>query len=120
MGVKHRAQSPVAKVIARQKIRQAADAETDEHGTAQRFHIVAVEHGPEARLLPQAALQQAYGDAFSTLLLFLTGITALTAIVVFLFVGRGSEAAEGAEGATEPMTFAAVPLDETGVSRSNL
>ncbi|MEI2300188.1 MFS transporter [Ensifer sp. MJa1] len=77
-----------------------------------------------ARLLSpeisQAALLKAYGGAFSGLLLVLTGITVLTAIVVFLFVGRGGEIVEGVDTDVEPMPFDAAQLSETGMSRSNL
>ncbi|MCB8876858.1 MFS transporter [Acidisoma silvae] len=39
----------------------------------------------------RALLVQGYSAAFGTLLLLLTGITVLTAIVVFLFLGRGEQ-----------------------------
>lgn len=78
----------------------------------------------EARLLsPDTShleLLKAYGDAFSGLLLILTGITALTAVVVFLFVGRGEEAVERLRADADAMALDAVPLSETRVSRSNL
>jgi len=67
-----------------------------------------------------AALLQAYGDAFSTLLWLLTGVTMLTAVVVFLFVGRGGEAVSGDEGDADAMPFDTVPLGEIGSSRTNL
>jgi MFS family permease len=57
-----------------------------------------------AELLPsigQAALLQGYGDGFSSLLWLLTAITALTAVVVFLFLGRGSERVEDLEEEAE-------------------
>lgn len=47
------------------------------------------------------ALIQSYGDAFSTLLWLLTGITVLTAAVVFSFLGRSSASAV-AEDAEQP------------------
>ena len=47
------------------------------------------------------ALIQGYGDAFSTLLWLLTGITVLTAAVVFSFLGRSSASAV-AEDAEQP------------------
>jgi hypothetical protein len=43
-------------------------------------------------------LIRAYNSAFGLLLWFLTGITILTAIVIFTFMGRGTgEAGEAAE-----------------------
>ncbi|WP_105435708.1 MFS transporter [Neorhizobium tomejilense] len=60
-----------------------------------------------AELLPsigQAALLQGYGDGFSSLLWLLTAITALTAVVVFLFLGRGSEGVEELEEEAEVVT----------------
>ncbi|WP_077960182.1 MFS transporter [Ensifer adhaerens] len=70
--------------------------------------------------LPQAALLKAYGDAFGGLLLILTAITVLTAIVVFLFVGRGGEAVEYREADAGPTALEAAPLGEAGMTRSNL
>jgi MFS family permease/fumarate reductase subunit D len=46
--------------------------------------------------LPQAALIQSYGNAFGTLLTLLAGITVVTALVVFAFLGR-HEPDEGIE-----------------------
>ncbi|MCB8881220.1 MFS transporter [Acidisoma cellulosilytica] len=46
--------------------------------------------------VPPALLVQSYSAGFETLLLLLTGITVLTAIVVFLFLGRGAQAAKAA------------------------
>ncbi len=53
--------------------------------------LVAGDFPAAARLLPdvgRAALAQASGDAFATLLWILAAITVLTALVVFLFLGR--------------------------------
>lgn len=44
--------------------------------------------------LPQAALIQGYGDAFSTLLMLLAGVTVVTALVVFAFLGGREEPEE--------------------------
>ncbi|MCY1222991.1 hypothetical protein D3C71_1315710 [compost metagenome] len=52
-------------------------------------------------LLPgmdRAALLQAYGVAFGTLLCVLAGVTVLTAVVVFVFL-RGEVESHGAEAA---------------------
>ncbi|MGE6783937.1 MFS transporter [Ensifer adhaerens] len=68
----------------------------------------------------QAVLLKAYGDAFSGLLLILTGITVLTAIVVFLFVGWGGAAVESREADAGPPALKAVPVSEAGMTRSNL
>jgi hypothetical protein len=60
-----------------------------------------------AELLPsinQAALLQGYGDGFSSLLWLLTAITALTAVVVSFFLGRGSETVEELEEEEEVVT----------------
>ncbi|CAM5773506.1 MFS transporter [Labrys miyagiensis] len=49
--------------------------------------------------LTHAALIQGYGAAFSSLLLLLAGITVVTALVVFTFLGEGRAAKACAEGA---------------------
>lgn len=54
--------------------------------------------------ISRAALAQGYGDAFATLLLMLCAITVVTAIVVFVFLGRG------AEQASEPTAEVEAPL----------
>ena len=69
-----------------------------------------------AALVPsmeRAALLQGYGDGFSTLLWILSGITLLTALVVFLFLGRGSETVDQIEEEAE--LAAAMPSDKTGL-----
>lgn len=48
-----------------------------------------------------AELAHAYGAGFGTLLLILTGITLLTAIVVFLFLGRGADHERAEDAATQ-------------------
>ncbi|WDZ75579.1 MFS transporter [Ensifer adhaerens] len=76
-----------------------------------------------ARIAPQtshAALLQAYGDAFSALLWLLTGITVATAAVVFLFIGRGSKAADGDEIEAELLTLEVIACGEGGASRAKL
>ncbi|WP_052201945.1 MFS transporter [Ensifer sp. ZNC0028] len=67
-----------------------------------------------------AALLQAYGDAFSVLLLVLTGITVATAAVVFFFIGRGDRALGDAEIEAGALPFDAIACGETGTGRSNL
>jgi len=57
-------------------------------------HLVTGDVAAAAALLPStnhALLISGYSDAFSTLLLVLTGITLLAAAVVFLFLDRGAE-----------------------------
>ena len=74
-----------------------------------------------AALLPsigQAALLQGYSDGFSALLWLLTAITALTALVVFLFLGRGGETVGDLEEEAE--LAAAMPPDEAGLRQPAL
>ncbi|OWZ91294.1 MFS transporter [Sinorhizobium sp. LM21] len=77
----------------------------------------AIQLAPETS---HAALLQAYGDAFSVLLLVLTGITVATAAVVFFFIGRGDKAAGDAEIEAGALPFEAIACGETGTGRSNL
>ncbi|MFB9948087.1 MFS transporter [Rhizobium puerariae] len=63
-------------------------------------HMVTGNPAGAAAILPalgRAALLDAYGDAFSLLLLVLTVITAVTAAVVFVFLGRGAPEEEAEE-----------------------
>lgn len=62
--------------------------------------------------MDQAVLLYGYSGGFSTLLWMLSAITMLTALVVFLFLGRGSETAEDIEEEAE--LAAAMPSDKTG------
>ncbi len=74
-----------------------------------------------AALLPSmgpAALLQGYSDGFSALLWLLTAITALTALVVFLFLGRGGETVGDLEEEAE--LVAAMPSDEAGLRQPAL
>ncbi len=51
------------------------------------------------------ALLQAYSSAFGTLLWLLTAITTATAVVVFLYLGKGAEEVESAETDLMPGTI---------------
>lgn len=51
----------------------------------------------------RAGLVALYGDAFSALLLLLTGITLVTALVVFLALGRGGEVVPAEEDGAMPV-----------------
>ncbi|MBP2558224.1 MFS family permease [Neorhizobium galegae] len=77
-----------------------------------------------AVLLPsisQTALLQGYSDGFSSLLWLLTAITGLTAVVVFLFLGRGGETVEDIEEEGElAVAAAAMQSDEAGLCQPAL
>ncbi|HEV7309509.1 MFS transporter [Ensifer sp.] len=77
----------------------------------------AVLQSPE---ISPAVLLQAYGDAFSVLLLILSGITVATATVVFVFIGRGDKAADDAESEAGVQPFEAIVCAESGTGRSSL
>jgi len=64
-----------------------------------------------APAIGQAALIHGYSDAFSALLWLLTGITAITAIVVFSSLGRGSSS-DTSEAANQ------VPDDDEALTAS--
>lgn len=71
---------------------------------------------PEAAALvpsmERSALLQGYSDGFSTLLWLLSAITALTAVVVFLFLGRSHETVEDIEDEAEQAAAVAMPSDK--------
>lgn len=65
----------------------------DAHAAGAAQRLVTGDLAGAASALPEAgraALVQGYGAAFATLLLLLTAITALTAVVIFLALGRGA------------------------------
>ncbi|WP_457584021.1 hypothetical protein [Ensifer canadensis] len=51
--------------------------------------------------IDHVAMLQAYGSAFGTLLWLLTAITAATAVVVFLYLGKSAEKVESAPDETD-------------------
>lgn len=53
-------------------------------------------------------LLQAYGDAFGALLWLLTAITAATAVIVFLYLGKGTDAVENATEGPDLLPSAAM------------
>ncbi|CAH1660569.1 membrane hypothetical protein [Hyphomicrobiales bacterium] len=70
-----------------------------------------------AALLPsmeRVALLQGYSEGFSTLLWLLSAITMLTAIVVFLFLGRSHETVDDIEDEAEVVAAVATPREDAG------
>lgn len=68
-----------------------------------------------AALVPsmeRAAFLQGYSDGFSTLLWLLSAITMLTAVVVFLFLGRSHETVEDIEDEAEQAAAVTMPSDK--------
>lgn len=53
--------------------------------------------------MARAAMLQAYNDAFSTLLWLLSAITAATAVVVFLYLGKSADVIDSAAGEPGPL-----------------
>ncbi|MCX8279196.1 MFS transporter [Phyllobacterium sp. 0TCS1.6C] len=78
---------------------------------------------PEATaLVPsmgRAALLQGYSNGFSTLLWLLCGITAMTAVVVFLFLGRSHETVEDIEDEAEGAAAATAGIAEWAIGEAS-
>lgn len=64
--------------------------------------------------IERAALLQGYSDGFSALLWLLSGLTMLTALVVFLFLGRSHETVEDIEDEAEMAVAGSMSSDQTG------
>lgn len=77
---------------------------------------------PEATALvpsmERAALLQGYSSGFSTLLWLLSGITILTAVVVFLFLGRSHETVEDIEDEAEVAAAATAGIAEWAIDQA--
>ncbi|GGE55092.1 MFS transporter [Agaricicola taiwanensis] len=88
-----------------------------DHADAVAQRLVTGDLSEAAMLVPtvdKTALMHEFSDGFSTLLWLLSGITILTALIVFFFLGRSHETVEEIEEEAEFAANASMSSDEMG------